>query len=334
MKRAIVFFAAVLLATCTFTGCNKPAENQNDEITIGRQVWAARNLNVDKFRNGDLITEAKTDEEWKRAGDNKQPAWCWYDNKQENGERFGRLYNWYAVSDHRGLAPEGWRVPSDDDWKQLTDFLGGSAVAGARLKSPDFKPGSEDKVGGHNFNALPGGGRYHFGYFYGSGSLGYWWTATEYGDYSFGWYRFLYFNSNVVFRYLDVKGYGFSVRCIREYEVKKTAAAGKPESDVLLIVDEPPSFPGGDTALDSWMDKNLKIPAEAKRSRIHGRSIVSLIVESDGSLSNVVVKRTIGGGCDEEAVRLVQAMPKWTPGKQNGKIVRVQINLPVEFPLE
>lgn len=331
MKRSIDFLTIVLVVACTLSGCNKPSGNQKEEISIGKQVWAGMNLNVDKFRNGDIIPEAKTDEEWKKAGDSKKPAWCWYENNPKNGEHYGRLYNWYAVNDPRGLAPEGWRIPTDDDWQQLIDFLGGPPEAGAKLKSSEFMPGREGKAGTSGFNALAGGGRYHFGYFYGYGSLGYWWTATEYGDFSFGWYRFLYANSREVFRYLDVKGYGFSVRCIRQNESMPQASEQKPESDVLLIVDEPPSFPGGDTELNSWMAKNLKFPEEAKRQRIQGRVIISGIVETDGSLSNVVVKRTLGGGCDEEALRLVKAMPKWTPGKQNGAIVRVQINLPVQF---
>ena len=334
MKKSSIFFIAALLTVFTFTGCTKPSGNQKDEVIIGKQVWAGRNLNVDKFRNGDPIPEAKTDEEWKKAGDNKQPAWCWYDNNPDHGERTGKLYNWFAVNDPRGLAPQGWKIPTDNEWQQLIDFLGGSTEAGAKLKSPEFMPGSVGIASMCGFNALPGGGRYNFGYFYGHGSLGYWWTATEYGDFSFAWYRFLYINSKEAFRYLDVKGYGFSVRCIRESEGQAQLAESKPESDVLLIVDEPPAFPGGDEALASWLGKNLKFPEEAKRQGIQGRVIVSGIVETDGSLSNVFVKRTLGGGCDEEAIRLVKAMPKWTQGKQNGKIVRVQINLPVQFSVK
>jgi len=89
------------------------------KIKIGDQIWADRNLNVNHFRNGEPIPQAISNEEWIEAGDNKQPAWCHYDNDPENGKKYGKLYNWYAVNDPRGLAPEGWEVPTDDEWKIL-----------------------------------------------------------------------------------------------------------------------------------------------------------------------------------------------------------------------
>lgn len=102
-------------------------------VTIGTQVWMKENLNVSTFRNGDPIPEAKTDEEWKAAGDAKQPAWCYYDNDPNNGAKYGKLYNWYAVNDSRGLAPEGWHVPTDQEWTDLIGFLGDDA--GKKMKS-------------------------------------------------------------------------------------------------------------------------------------------------------------------------------------------------------
>lgn len=93
-------------------------------VTIGTQVWMKENLNVSTFRNGDPIPEAKTDEEWKRAGEEGKPAWCYYDNDPKNGTKYGKLYNWYAVNDARGLAPSGYHVPTDEEWRVLIDFLG------------------------------------------------------------------------------------------------------------------------------------------------------------------------------------------------------------------
>lgn len=104
-------------------------------VKIGTQTWMAENLNVDRFRNGDLIPQAKSDEEWKAAGENGKPAWCFYDNNPKNGEKFGKLYNWYTVSDPRGLAPKGWHIPSDKEWTVLTEYLGGGEKAGAKMKS-------------------------------------------------------------------------------------------------------------------------------------------------------------------------------------------------------
>jgi len=90
-------------------------------VAIGKQVWMTENLNVDTFRNGEAIPHVKTNEEWIKAGENKQPAWCYCDNDPANGAKYGKLYNWYAVANARGLCPAGWHVPSDDEWTQLTD---------------------------------------------------------------------------------------------------------------------------------------------------------------------------------------------------------------------
>ena len=104
-------------------------------VTIGTQTWTTKNLNVATFRNGDAIPRAKTDEEWSAAGENKQPAWCYYENKAANGTKYGKLYNWYAVVDTRGLAPAGYHIPTDEEWTVLSTFLGGEDVAGKKMKS-------------------------------------------------------------------------------------------------------------------------------------------------------------------------------------------------------
>jgi uncharacterized protein (TIGR02145 family) len=88
-------------------------------VKIGDQVWMAENLNTDRFRNGDLILEAKTNEDWENACKNKQPAWCYYENNPNNEERFGKLYNWYAIVDSRGLSPEGWHLGSEKEKNEL-----------------------------------------------------------------------------------------------------------------------------------------------------------------------------------------------------------------------
>ena len=108
---------------------------QIQTVTIGTQVWMTKNLDVSSFRNGDGIPQAKTDEEWEAAGDNKQPAWCYYENNAANGTKYGKLYNWYAVNDARGLAPAGYHIPTDEEWTVLSTFLGGEDVAGKKMKS-------------------------------------------------------------------------------------------------------------------------------------------------------------------------------------------------------
>ena len=103
-------------------------------VTIGTQVWTSKNLAVSKFRNGDAIPLAKTNAEWELAGQNYQPAWCYYENNGENGTKYGKLYNWYAVNDPRGLAPAGFHIPTDVEWTILTDYLGVDS-AGKQMKS-------------------------------------------------------------------------------------------------------------------------------------------------------------------------------------------------------
>jgi len=103
-------------------------------LKIGTQTWMTENLNVSTFRNGDPIPEAKTEEEWKKADKERTPAWCYYENDPKNGTKYGKLYNWYAVIDPRGLAPAGWHVPIDSEWTVLNDYLGDEA-AGKKIKS-------------------------------------------------------------------------------------------------------------------------------------------------------------------------------------------------------
>jgi uncharacterized protein (TIGR02145 family) len=195
---------------------SKNTEDINAQtVTIGSQVWTSKNLNVDKFRNGDPIPEAKTDEEWKRAGENGQPAWCYYKNNPNNGTKYGKLYNWFAVNDSRGIAPNGWHVPSDVDWTILTDYLGGEKVAGTKMKS---NSGWKNKGNGTNkngFSGLPGGLRFGVGSFDYVGGLGYWWSSSE-DDTADALFRYLSCGSGGVYRDSSGKKNGFSVRCLRD----------------------------------------------------------------------------------------------------------------------
>jgi uncharacterized protein (TIGR02145 family) len=178
-------------------------------------VWTTKNLNVSTFRNGDVIPEAKTYEEWINAGLNKKAAWCYYNNDAANGTQYGKLYNWYAVNDARGLAPVGYHIPSDAEWTKLTDYLGGKQVAGKKIKS---KKGWRSKGNGNNksgLSGLPGGSRFNNGTLYHIGSLGYWWSSTEsYNDYARG--RYMNSSNGFTKSLYNNKGGGFSVRCIRD----------------------------------------------------------------------------------------------------------------------
>lgn len=216
MKKISLILSAVVMTAMMLSSCGGVASK---EVTIGKQVWMTQNLNVDKFRNGDPIPEAKTDEEWSKAGENGEPAWCYYNNNPDNGDRYGKLYNWYAVNDPRGLAPEGWKIPSDEEWSRLADFLGGESVAGTKMKSTDFWADYGGKSGnGTNesgFSGLPGGLRYHIGTFTNIGKIGNWWSSTESSSNN-AWGRNLNYSNGIVNRSLNNKGLGFSVRCLRD----------------------------------------------------------------------------------------------------------------------
>lgn len=106
------------------------------------------------------------------------------------------------------------------------------------------------------------------------------------------------------------------------------------EAEIFIVVEEMPQFPGGDAKLYEYIQKNLKYPMMARESDIQGRVFVNFVVEPDGSISKVNVMRGIGGGCDEEAVRVIESMPKWKPGKQRGSAVRVSYTVPIIFKLQ
>lgn len=105
------------------------------------------------------------------------------------------------------------------------------------------------------------------------------------------------------------------------------------EPEIFQVVEDQPEFPGGESALFNYLSKSIKYPPMAKDAGVQGIVYVTFVVEPDGNITNVNVLRGIGAGCDDEAVRVVKAMPKWKPGKQRGKSVRVQFNLPIRFTL-
>lgn len=186
-----------------------------DTIQINDQIWMANNLDINKFRNGDIIPQAKTKDEWVRAAVDKQPAWCYYENDPVNGGKYGKLYNWFAVTDLRGLAPAGWHIPRDEEWTTLINYLGGELKAGVEMKA---KTGWFEEGNGTNnsrFSGLPGGARHHLGFFFGIGKFGNWWSTTSYSRESAYWRFLADFHGSVV-RVEEVFGTGLSVRCLRD----------------------------------------------------------------------------------------------------------------------
>jgi uncharacterized protein (TIGR02145 family) len=207
MKIATLLFIA-LLSISSF--------GFSQSVTIGTQTWTTLNLDVATFRNGDAIPQAKTNEEWLTAGINEQPAWCYYDNDPKNGTKYGKLYNWYAVNDERGLAPVGWHVPTYQEWTTLEENIGDNV--GKKMKSRMGWINNGNGDNGSGFNAVPGGsGGGNF--FYEAGELGYWWSCTEVvtndgidASYrSLGWKGDEFLNIDY-----SVKSSGKSVRCVRD----------------------------------------------------------------------------------------------------------------------
>ncbi len=121
---------------------------------------------------------------------------------------------------------------------------------------------------------------------------------------------------------------------VEEYIAPEIEEEEVVEQEIFQIVEEMPAFPGGEQKLMEYVGKNIKYPQIARESGIQGRVFVGFVVEPDGSVSNVKLLRGIGGGCDEEAMRVIKNMPKWKPGKQRGKAVRVSYQIPVMFRLQ
>jgi uncharacterized protein (TIGR02145 family) len=135
-KIFLLIINVIVISSIVFTQTDKIASQawMSEDGTqvwgtkLGTQVWGTENLNGDKFRNGDNIPEAKTDAEWEKALVHRKPAWCYYKNDSTDGVKVGKLYNWYAVNDSRGLAPLGWHIPSLAEWNTLNDYLNSSKI--------------------------------------------------------------------------------------------------------------------------------------------------------------------------------------------------------------
>ena len=187
---------------------------------VGNQEWMTENLNTDRFQNGDPIPEAKTQEQWKTAYREGKPIWCYYDFDSTNGPNYGKLYNWYAVTDSIGLCPLGWHVPTDAEWTTLNNFLGGESIAGGKMKSTSslWNTSYYSNMGATNesgFTGHPGGSRYNGGSFWDLGILGYWWSASQF-DATNAWFEKLIINNNSSFKNKWHKSIACSVRCIRD----------------------------------------------------------------------------------------------------------------------
>ncbi len=185
-------------------------------VLIGNQCWMAENLNTSKYRNDDIMPNVSDGTTWSNL---TSGAYCWYNNDSATYENiYGKLYNWFALADIRGLCPTGWHGPTDSEWTTMTDYLGGLSVAGGKLKEAGTTHWQSPNTGATNesgFTALPGGGRRDNGSFDLIDQEGYWWSATE-GD-ALGAYDYsMHFNDSQVSFYNYHKSGGDAVRCLKD----------------------------------------------------------------------------------------------------------------------
>ena len=227
MKHLLILFVLALVLGCSNekeseSSSSRPISPVVDgQVQIGTQIWMTKNLSVSRYRNGDLIPQVSNPTQWANL---TTGAWCYYANNSANGLVYGKLYNWYAVNDARGIAPLGWHVPSDAEWTTLVSYLGFADVAGGKLKAIGtlqagtgvwFTPNGAS-TNSSGFTALPGG----YIADNGSGSFllskyGYWWSRTEFGSLR-AIARILNYTNGSVTNLEYFKDYGFSVRCIKD----------------------------------------------------------------------------------------------------------------------
>ena len=193
--------------------------NVYESVTIGTQCWMKSNLNVSRYRNGDVIPQVTSQEAWAEL---TTGAWCYYENNTANGTVYGKLYNWYAVTDPRGLAPEGYHVPSDAEWTILVDFLGGETVAGGKMKSQSgWITGwgtGDNGTNSSGFNSKPAGRRFSGGAFDYHGTS--YWSTTDYVNVQWNvegaYNREIPSSGLTIVKFGNVKSEGYSIRCLKD----------------------------------------------------------------------------------------------------------------------
>ena len=193
--------------------------NSYKTVYIGTQQWMAENLKVSKYSDGTTIPNITDNTQWQN---NTTGAWAYYNNDAANNAKYGKLYNWYAVSKttngNKNVCPTGWHVPTDAEWTVLTDYLGGANVAGGKMKevgTTSWNSPNTDATNTSLFTGLPGGYRDYNGGYNFIGYFGFWWSTTEY-DTGNAWYRSLSYYFGSAYRFANPKGYGLPVRCLRD----------------------------------------------------------------------------------------------------------------------
>jgi uncharacterized protein (TIGR02145 family) len=184
-------------------------------ILIGTQEWMAENLKTSIFRNGEPIANVADNSQWVGL---TSGAWCYYNNNYQNDCPYGKLYNWYAVTDTRNLCPIGWHVPTISESNILLSFLGAYDIAGGKIKSVGSQYWGSNNIGATNesgFSALPGGGRNQFGNFNDLGTYGFWWSAPNPNTLDASIFFTASFGTTLNVSNTSVTN-GYSVRCVKD----------------------------------------------------------------------------------------------------------------------
>lgn len=215
-NQAIKFLLLFFLFSCNTEETIKDSDGNIYHTTkIGNQTWMVENLKTTRFNNRDLIKNLKSNSDWKQS---KQAGYSVYNNDSTLVKNYGFLYNYHCLQDSRGIAPKGWRIPTEEDIRELESFINSNTETGFFLKekgNSHWLPSNKNGNNATGFNALPGGYRDNEGFFYMLRSNGYYWTTN-------GSFEFYNWSDRMFQAFADVRRdsvfmqYGFSIKCIKE----------------------------------------------------------------------------------------------------------------------
>lgn len=235
MKKFLTLLLGITLVySCTTSSDGNGNSTTSDSSTnvyttimIGTQYWSSKNLDVSTYSDGTIIPQVTDQTAWSNL---TTGAWCYYNNDSSNGAIYGKLYNWYAVAgiwnessktdvtQRKKLAPTGYYIPSNNEWSILTNYLGGNAIAGGKMKeigTTHWNGSNTDATNSSGFTGLPGGCRLPSnGVFISVRDAGFFWSSSE--ELYNGWHQFLTYYNGTTNRFLEHKKNGYSVRYLKD----------------------------------------------------------------------------------------------------------------------
>ena len=263
--------------------------NVYQTVIIGTQEWMAENLKVTHYCNGDSIPNVTFNGAWQAL---TTGAYCEYNNNVNNVATYGRLYNWYAVDDSRNIAPVGWHVPTDAEWKQLEMYLGMSqaeadndgwrgTIEGGKLKEAGTTHWFTPNTGATNesgFSSLPGGFRNNDGGFGGMGARADFWSTTTEASIINAWGRHLSYFFSEAYRDIWNKGYGRAVRCVNDIPVGIDEHGGAERPDAFNLTQNYPNPFNPATVIEYSVPSRTDVTIEI--FNVLGQKVRTLVNES------------------------------------------------------